>query len=88
MLGYALLLAMEREYGFRTFMHGQVLEHLEYFFKKVDQIESLDSLCNEEQEYPWEDYIRSPMALAQDDNLKTGHCIDYVNDVSPLYPNC
>jgi hypothetical protein len=82
MLGYAIMLAMKLEFGFRTFLHGQCLEHLSYFFKHIDHVESLDSLCDEENTFPWEDYLKKPDMLAEHPKLSKGHAIDYVNDVS------
>lgn len=81
MLGYALLTALKHEYGYRVFMEGRDLEHLSYFFKNIDELESLEVLCNETDAYPWENNINAVKYLG-DDNLRFGRAIDYLWDVS------
>ena len=41
MIGYALLTALKLEYGFRVFMDSKDLKKLSFYFKNIDQVESL-----------------------------------------------
>ena len=80
MLGYAIMLAMKREYGFRTFLDTNVLLNLKQYFKSISDVNGSESLCFTE--YPWTDYMSTPQLLSQDKQLSTGHAIRYVDDVS------
>ena len=81
MFGYALLIALKFEHGFRPFLEGRHLEHLSYFFDKIDLVESLDVLCNEEKSFPWINSTDNLMELGNEE-LNKGKCIDYLKDVS------
>ena len=79
MLGYAIMLSMKLEYGFRTFLDTAVLLNLKHYFKNIKNVSNSESLCF--YEYPWKDYYHSPQALASDKFLSTGHAIQYVKGV-------
>ena len=81
MFGYAFLLALKLKYGFRVFLEGRHLEHLSYFFDNIDQIESLDDLCDEEDSFPWVNSTEIWTDLGKPD-LKIGQCMDYFKNVS------
>ena len=83
MLGYALLTALKLEHGFRTFMEARHLENLSFYFKNIDQVESLDVLCDEENSYPWFNFSLGVPAFTdgKHEDLKLGKTIDYLNDV-------
>ena len=74
MFGYALLIALKFEHGFRPFLEGRHLEHLSYFFDKIDLVESLDVLCNEEKTFPWINSTDNLMELSNEE-LNKGKCI-------------
>ncbi len=81
MFGYALLMALKSEYGYRPFLEGRHLEHLSYYFDNIDQVESLDVLCDEGKYFPWRNSSKSLIALGSPEH-KRGKCIDYLKDVS------
>ena len=66
------------------------LEHLSYYFKHIDQVESLDVLCDEENSFPWvnntspiPDFVSGKILTGYKMPLSTtGQCIDYLNNVS------
>ena len=59
-----------------------VLNSLQYYFEKVDQVQPWEHLC--EQDYPWEQYLYAPQRLYNDTAWRTGRAIDYVNGVRQL----
>ena len=61
-------------------METRHLEHLSYYFKNIDQVESLDVLCEEELFYPWINVTDSLPKLLNG-TFDTGKCIDYLNNV-------
>ena len=81
MFGYAFLLALRSKYGFRVFLEGRHLEHLSYFFENIDQVESLNNLCDEGNSFPWTNSTEVWTDLGKPD-LKIGQCIDYYKNVS------
>ena len=81
MFGYALLLALKLEYGYRPFLEGPHLEHLSFFFENIDQVESLESLCDEEKHFPWRNSSETLTELGNPE-FKKGKCIDYMKEVS------
>lgn len=81
MFAYALLLALKRKYGYRVFLEGRHLEHLSYYFQNINDVESLDVLCDEESSFPWENVTQTWHYLGQD-NVRHGHYIDYASQVS------
>ena len=81
MFGYAFLLALKLKYGFRVFLEGRHLEHLSYFFDNIDQVESLDDLCDEGESFPWVNATEVWTDLGKPD-LKIGQCMDYYKNVS------
>ena len=81
MFGYAFLLALKLKYGFRVFLEGRHLEHLSYFFDNIDQVESLDDLCDEGESFPWVNATEIWTDLGKPD-LKIGQCMDYYKNVS------
>ena len=83
MIGYAIMLSMKREYGFRTFLDTAVLLDLQHYFTNIKNIPNSESLCF--YEYPWTYYFESPQSLASDINLSTGHAIQYVKGVGTIF---
>ena len=81
MFGYAFLLALKLKYGFRVFLEGRHLEHLSYFYENIDQVESLDDLCDEGNSFPWTNSTEIWTDLGKPE-LKTGQCMDYYKNVS------
>ena len=81
MFGYAFLLALKLKYGFRVFLEGRHLEHLSYFYDNIDQVESLDNLCDEGDSFPWTNSTEIWTDLGKPD-LKIGQCMDYFKNVS------
>lgn len=81
MFGYAFLLALKLKYGFRVFLEGRHLEHLSYFYDNIDQVESLDDLCDEGNSFPWTNSTEIWTDLGKPD-LKIGQCMDYYKNVS------
>ena len=79
MIGYAIMLSMKIEYGFRTFLDTAVLLNLKHYFKNIKNVSNSESLCF--YEYPWKEYLQSPQSLASDKYLSTGHAIQYVKGV-------
>ena len=59
------------------------LEHLSFYFKNIDHVESLDVLCDEENSYPWFNFTMGMPAFSNGEyeDLKFGKTIDYLNDV-------
>ena len=84
MFGYAFLLALKLKYGFRVFLEGRHLEHLSYFYDNIDQVESLDDLCDEGETFPWTNSTEIWTDLGKPD-LKRGQCIDYYKNVSKCH---
>ena len=84
MIGYALLTALKLQHGFRVFMETQHLEHLSYYFKNIDKVESLDVLCEEGQFYPWMN-VTDSLQILLNGTFDTGKCIDYLNNVRFLF---
>ena len=90
MIGYALLTALKLEYGFRVFMESKDLKKLSYYFKNIDQVESLNRLCDEENSYPWLDSYRNQNINIYDfpygkyENFTTGKLINHMNGVRSL----
>ena len=82
MIAYAILTALKLKIGVRPFMEARHLEHLSYYFKNIDQVESLDKLCDEGLNYPWEKYHSNLPQLIESKDERTGKCIDYLDDVS------
>ena len=68
-------------HGFRPFLEGRHLEHLSYFFDNIDQVESLDALCDEGKHFPWKNNSMSWSEFGSPE-LKEGKCIDYLKEVS------
>ena len=81
MFGYAFLLALKSKYGFRVFLEGRHLEHLSYFFENIDQVETLNNLCDEGNSFPWTNSTEIWTDLGKPD-LKIGQCMDYYKNVS------
>ena len=80
MMGYAIMLSMKKEYGFRTFLDSYVLRNLQNYFKNINQIPELEQLCLDE--YIWTEANMPPQHLANDSELSTGHVLSYVTGVS------
>ena len=85
MIAYAILTALKLKIGVRPFMEARHLEHLSYYFKNIDQVESLDKLCDEGLNYPWEKYHSNFPQLIESKDERTGKCIDYLDDVSLFF---
>ena len=85
MIAYAVLTALKLKIGTRPFMETRHLEHLSYYFKNIDQVESLDKLCDEGLNYPWEKYHSNLPQLIESKDERTGKCIDYLDDVSLFF---
>ena len=83
MIGYAIMLSMKKEYGFRTYLDTTVILNLKHYFQNTNNVYRSESLCFNE--YPWRDYFQSPQNLAQDKQLSIGHAIQYVKGVRFLY---
>ena len=81
MFGYAFLFALKLKYGFRVFLEGRHLEHLSYFYDNIDQVESLDDLCDEGKSFPWVNSTEIWTDLGEP-GLKIGQCMDYYKNVS------
>jgi hypothetical protein len=81
MFGYALLLALKLEFGYRPFLEGRHLEHLSYFFDNIDQVESLNALCDEGNYFPWRNSSETLLQLGSPE-FKKGKYIDYLKEVS------
>lgn len=82
MTGYAIMLAMRREFGFRTHLDGGVLDLLQMFFRNTYSVPRVQQLCH--QDFNWTQYARAPQLLAKDPVLSRGASIDYVQNVSVL----
>ena len=82
MIGYAIMLAMKLEYGFRTYLDTAVLLDLQHYFTSIKNVSNTESLCF--YEYPWTDYFKPPQSLARDKKLSTGHAIQYVKGVGTM----
>ena len=80
MLGYALMLSMKEIYDFRTYLYRRVLSVLKRYFRNIDQIQRVESVCS--QNCSWTDYFKSPDKLARDPILSKGNAISYLDDVS------
>ena len=76
MMGYAIMLSMKREYGFRTYLDSYVLANLQMYFKNINQIPRLEQLCGDG--YTWEEYFMGPQYLAKDTKLSKGRAISIV----------
>ena len=62
-------------------MEERHLEHLSYYFKHIDEVESLDKLCDEENSFPWMNVTYTLPTLALNE-YKFGQVIDYSKNVS------
>ena len=82
MIGYAIMLSMKLEYGFRTYLDTAVLLDLQHYFTNIKNVSNSESLCF--YEYPWTDYFESPQSLASDKKLSTGRAIQYVKGVGTI----
>ena len=82
MIGYAIMLSMKLEYGFRTYLDTAVLLDLQHYFTSIKNVSNSESLCF--YEYPWTDYLESPQSLASDLKLSTGRAIQYLKGVDTI----
>ena len=85
MIGYSLLTALKIEYGFRVFMDAEDLKKLSYYFTNIDQVESLDKLCDQDNSFPWLDSYRNKdinIFEFPHENFTIGKMIDHLNGVS------
>ena len=80
MFGYALLLSFKLNHGMRVFLENYHLEHLSYYFENIDQVESLDKLCDEKS-FPWE-HTAANLIRFEEDEFKIGKLWNYAQGVS------
>lgn len=57
MLGYAMMLGLKRTLGMQTFLEPQVLSNLDHFFENIQGIPSLERICEDDLNYPWETFM-------------------------------
>ena len=60
MLGYSLMVAMKRVFGFRTFVASVHLRDLDVYFENATAVTSLDRLCDEGRSYEWVEHLTAP----------------------------
>ena len=74
------MLSMKQTYKFKTFLESNVLCELTKYFKNIDQVQDVESICTHN--CTWIDYFSSPHNLAKDPIYSKGHAISYLDDVS------
>ena len=80
MVGYAMMLAMKEVYKFRTLLSKHDLSELKKYFRNIDQIQPVESIC--EYNCNWTASFMSPHRLAKDPKLSKGKLISYMDNVS------
>ena len=80
MFGYAIMLSMKETYNFRTCLEAKVLCQLKQYYRNIDQVPNVESICTDN--CTWVDYLKAPSILANDLIYSKGHAISYLDDVS------